>query len=104
MANKCAGAPLSSILLLALIAFGAAAAEATAPPGPRLAVEVSRPYPGLSGIETVGPAGEDPQAARLSSWCRRTSRVSTLLSIKRGHYDGVDWQPGPGRGAGPIAC
>src|SRR4051794_18352427 len=48
-----------SILLLALVALGAVTVEAAAPPGPRLAVEVSRPYPGLSGIETVGPAGEN---------------------------------------------
>lgn len=30
--------------------------------------------------------------------------LGTLLSIKRGHYEGVTWQPGPDRGAGPIAC
>lgn len=55
---------LVSILLaalLALAALGAVAVEAAVPPGPRLAVEVSRPYPDLSGIETVGPAGEDAQ-------------------------------------------
>jgi Tol biopolymer transport system component len=32
------------------------------------------------------------------------SCLGTLLSIKRGYYEGVAWQPGPGRGAGPIAC
>jgi len=30
--------------------------------------------------------------------------LGTLLSIKRGYYEGVAWRPGPGRGAGPIAC
>lgn len=30
--------------------------------------------------------------------------LGTVLSIERGHYEGVAWQPGPGRGAGPIAC
>jgi Tol biopolymer transport system component len=51
------------VALLALVARGAAAAEAVGPPGPRLGVEVSRPYPEaeLSGIETVGPSGEDPR-------------------------------------------
>jgi Tol biopolymer transport system component len=47
--------------LLGLIVLGAVDAEAAAPTGPRLAVQVSRPYPDLSAIETVGPSGEDPQ-------------------------------------------
>jgi dipeptidyl aminopeptidase/acylaminoacyl peptidase len=51
---------LSAALLLALIAFGASTATAAAPTGPRLAVGVSRPYPQLSGIETVDANGENP--------------------------------------------
>lgn len=46
--------------LLALVVLGSAAAEAVAPAGPRLAVTVSRPYPDLTGIETVGPDGGGP--------------------------------------------
>ena len=52
--------PVLSVALLA-VTFGAAGAEAAALAGPRLAVQVSRPYPELSGIETVGSSGEDPQ-------------------------------------------
>jgi WD40-like Beta Propeller Repeat len=48
-------------LLLWLAALGVASATAAAPTGPRLAVEVSRPYPQIDGIETVGPAGENPR-------------------------------------------
>ena len=29
---------------------------------------------------------------------------TTLLSLKRGFFSGASWQPGPDRGAGPIAC
>jgi Tol biopolymer transport system component len=29
---------------------------------------------------------------------------TTLLSLKRGFFSGVSWQPGADRGAGPIAC
>jgi Tol biopolymer transport system component len=46
--------------LLAMVAFGVAAAEAAAPSGPRLAVSVSRPHPNPDGIETVGLGGSDP--------------------------------------------
>jgi len=53
--------PFLSIALLAISALCAAVAGAAVPAGPRLAVQVSRPYPQLSGIETVGPSGEDPQ-------------------------------------------
>jgi Tol biopolymer transport system component len=48
-------------LLLGLLALAVTSAIAAAPAGPRLAIEVSRPYPQLDGIETVGPAGESPQ-------------------------------------------
>lgn len=49
------------LLTLAAVALAAPVAEAAAPPGPRLAVDVFRPYPGdLSSIETVGPNGEEP--------------------------------------------
>ncbi|MDQ2630576.1 MAG: hypothetical protein M3Y75_06325, partial [Actinomycetota bacterium] len=30
--------------------------------------------------------------------------LGTLLSIDRGRYEGVAWQPGPERAAGPISC
>jgi Tol biopolymer transport system component len=31
--------------------------------------------------------------------------LGTLLKMEgEGHYEGVAWQPGPGRGAGPIVC
>jgi Tol biopolymer transport system component len=53
---------LGLLTLLAAIALGAPAAEAVAPAGPRLAVEVVRYYPGDgSSLETVGPNGEEPQ-------------------------------------------
>jgi Tol biopolymer transport system component len=32
------------------------------------------------------------------------SCLTTLLSLKRGFFSGASWQPGPDRGAGPIAC
>jgi Tol biopolymer transport system component len=48
-------------MLVALLVLGIGVARAAAPGGPRLAVQVSRPYPDLSAIETVGPTGEDPQ-------------------------------------------
>lgn len=32
------------------------------------------------------------------------SCLTRMLSIRRGFYSGVAWQPGPGREAGPIAC
>ena len=49
--------------LSALAALGAAASEAAAPNGPRLAVVADRPYPNLGAIETVGMAGEEPLRA-----------------------------------------
>ena len=52
---------LGTALLLALAVLGVASATAAAPTGPRLAVQVSRPYPQVDGIETVGAAGENPQ-------------------------------------------
>jgi Tol biopolymer transport system component len=51
---------LGIVLLSVLVALGAAGATAAVPPGPRLAVAVSRPYSLPSGIETVGPTGTDP--------------------------------------------
>jgi Tol biopolymer transport system component len=51
---------LTLAVTLALVALGAASATAAAPAGPRLAIGISRPFPQLSGIETVGPNGEDP--------------------------------------------
>jgi hypothetical protein len=48
-----------SLVVLVLGVSGATAA-APVPAGPRLAVNVSRPYPDLGGIETVGPNGEAP--------------------------------------------
>ena len=54
-------ARLGTALLLALAVLGVASATAAAPTGPRLAVEVVRPYPQIDGIETVGPGGEAPQ-------------------------------------------
>jgi Tol biopolymer transport system component len=53
--------PAILIALLATGGAGVAVAQVAAPAGPRLAVAVSRPYPDLSGIETVGPSGEDPR-------------------------------------------
>jgi Tol biopolymer transport system component len=54
-------ARLGVALLLGLLALAVASASAAAPTGPRLAIEVSRPYPQSGGIETIGPAGEDAQ-------------------------------------------
>ncbi len=48
-------------VIVALLALNPGAAQAAAPLGPRLAVQVSRPFPDLSAIETVGSSGEDPQ-------------------------------------------
>jgi hypothetical protein len=53
--------PIALVALLAALASSVAVAQAAAPAGPRLAVQVFRPYPDLSAIETVGPSGEDPQ-------------------------------------------
>lgn len=50
-------------VLLALVALAAASVTAATPTGPRLAVQVSHPYPQLSEIETFDPNGEAP--ARL---------------------------------------
>ncbi len=47
--------------MVALVLLGASGVIAAVPPGPRLAIEVSRPYPQPDGIETVGPAGEAPK-------------------------------------------
>jgi Tol biopolymer transport system component len=52
--------PSVLVALLGLLALWPVAGAA-APGGPRLAVQVSRPYPDLSAIETVGPNGEDSQ-------------------------------------------
>lgn len=52
---------VAALALLLLAAFAPGSALASAPEGPRLAVAVSRPYPQLGGIETVGPIGEAPQ-------------------------------------------
>lgn len=59
-------ARLSRCLTIGLLLLLAAAllperVLAAAPAGPRLAIEVSRPYPQPDGIETVGPAGEAPK-------------------------------------------
>jgi Tol biopolymer transport system component len=53
---------LAVAVSLALLTLGVSGATAAAPlpAGPRLAVNVSRPYPDLGGIETVGPNGEAP--------------------------------------------
>ncbi len=53
---------LALLTLLVAMVLGASAAEAIAPAGPRLAVNVYRPYPGDgSSLETVGPTGGEPQ-------------------------------------------
>jgi Tol biopolymer transport system component len=52
---------LVPIMLIALLVLGIGVARAAVPGEPRLAVQVSRPFPDLSAIETVGPKGEDPR-------------------------------------------
>jgi dipeptidyl aminopeptidase/acylaminoacyl peptidase len=53
---------LAIAVSLALLALGVSSATAAAPvaPGPRLAYYVSRAYPDMGGLETVGPDGGAP--------------------------------------------
>jgi Tol biopolymer transport system component len=67
------------------------------PSGRRLA------FTGLSG---TGPAiGSDPhQGNSVMQVNADGSCLSRVLTTRRGIAYGSAWQPGPGRGAGPIAC
>jgi Tol biopolymer transport system component len=51
-------------------------------------------------LPTIPAEGNSVMQVNADGTCLRT-----LLSLEGpGNYEGVVWQPGPGRGAGPIAC